>query len=124
MAAVSILVVDDDAPFRTALSRILRAAGHAVDEAADGAQALRVVEADTPDLLITDLVMPDNDGIELIVAVRKAHPAVRILVISGRWIGDMSLLTMAARLGADATLAKPFSNEQLFETLAQVMAPR
>ena len=125
MQFASILVVDDDRAFREALCRALRAAGHAVEEAADGIQALRIAAAEPHDLLITDLIMPNRDGIEVIMAVKQAHPALRILVISGQAkVGPLDLMEVAARLGADATLAKPFSTEQLFAKIAEVMAPR
>ena len=124
MRSASILVVDDDPEFREALCRALRGAGHAVEEAADGIQALRVAAADPPDLLITDLIMPNRDGIELVMAVKQAHPAMRILVISGRAnVGPLDLMDVAARLGANATLAKPFATEQLFAKIAEVLDP-
>ena len=101
------------------VSRALRDAGHAVEEAVDGAQALRVIQAETPDLLITDILMPNRDGIELIAAVRQDRPAVRILAISGRrHLGSVDLLDLAARLGAHDTLEKPFSTEALLEKVA------
>jgi CheY-like chemotaxis protein len=115
----AILLVDDDGVFRAAICRALRGAGHAVEEAANGKQALTFIAAETPDILITDILMPDTDGIELTTAVKLAHPGVRILAISGRrQMGAIDLLTLASMLGADATLAKPFAPEQLLETIA------
>ena len=115
----SILVVDDDELFGAVVCRALRDAGHAVEDAADGAQALRIIQAETPDLLITDILMPNRDGIELIAAVRQDYPDVRILAISGRrHLGSVDLLDLAARLGAHDTLEKPFSTEALLEKVA------
>jgi|HubBroStandDraft_6_1064221.scaffolds.fasta_scaffold1363473_2 CheY-like chemotaxis protein len=117
----SILLVDDDELFRAVVCPALRAADHAVEEAVDGAQALRLLKAETPDILITDIFMPNRDGIELIAAVRQAHPAVRIMAISARQnLGMVDLLNLAERLGAHATLAKPFTTEQLLEKLAEL----
>jgi CheY-like chemotaxis protein len=117
----SILLVDDDDLFRAAISPALRAAHHLVEEAVDGAQALRILKAGTPDILITDIFMPNRDGIELIAAVKQAHPAVRIMAISARQnLGMVDLLNLAERLGAHATLAKPFTTEQLLEKLAEL----
>jgi len=122
MASASILVVDDDAPFRAAVCRALRAEGHAVEEATDGTQAMRIVAADTPDIVITDIYMPNGDGIELITAVKGGFPTVRILAISGHGsLGVVNMLNMAAQLGADATLAKPLSPEQLLEKVAELV---
>ena len=112
----AILLVDDDEAFRAAVCRSLRSAGHAVEEAANGKQALKLIAAEIPDILITDILMPDTDGIELTTAVKQVHPGVRILAISGRrQLGDVDLLTLASMLGADATLSKPFAPEQLLE---------
>jgi len=120
VTAASILVVDDDEAFRHAVCRTLRAAGHAVEET-DGGHALRVLDGEAPDLLITDLIMPDHDGIELILAVKRTWPAVKILAMSGRRVGGVSLLNMAGRLGADGTLDKPFSNDELLATVAALV---
>jgi CheY-like chemotaxis protein len=115
----AILLVDDDELFRTTICRCLRVAGHAVEEAADGNEALKFIAAETPDILITDILMPNTDGIELTSAVKRAHPGVRILVISGRGhLGLVDLLNLASMLGADATLSKPFAPEQLLEKVA------
>lgn len=115
----AILLVDDDGAFRAAVCRALRTAGHAVEEAADGKEALKFIAAETPDILITDILMPNTDGIELTSAVKLAHPDVQILAISGRrQLGTVDLLMLASMLGADATLAKPFAPEQLLETIA------
>ena len=121
----AILLVDDDAAFRTAVCRALRAAGHAVEEAANGKEALKFISAESPDILITDILMPNTDGIELTTAVKQAHPGVRILVISGRrQLGSVDLLDLASMLGADATLSKPFAPEQLLEKLASLEGAR
>lgn len=118
----SILVVDDDAAFRAAVSRALTGAGHRVDEAADGRQALKVVRAAQPDVVVTDIIMPDSDGIELIAALKKAHAGVRVLAISGRGnMGPLDLLKMASVVGADATLAKPLSGDELLEAVEQLV---
>jgi CheY-like chemotaxis protein len=114
MASVSILVVDDDAAIRAAMCRTLRLEGYLVDEAADGARALPLLETGTTDLLITDILMPNLDGLELISLVKQAHPELRILAMSGGGpFGHLDILNVASKLGADSTLTKPFSSEQL-----------
>jgi DNA-binding response OmpR family regulator len=121
----AILLVDDDESFRTAVCRSLRAAGHAVDAAADGKEALKFIAAETPDILITDILMPNTDGIELTGAVKRTYPGVRILAISGRGqLGMVDLLHLASMLGADATLSKPFAPEKLLEKVAALAANR
>jgi CheY-like chemotaxis protein len=114
MGSASILLVDDDELFRSRVGEALRAAGHPVREAADGVQAIRILEAETPDLLITDMIMPGTDGVELIMAVRRRYPALRILAISGRPdLAGLDLLNLATVLGAQGVLAKPFSTDDL-----------
>jgi two-component system nitrogen regulation response regulator GlnG len=118
MEPLSILVVDDDAPFRGAVARVLRAAGHRVDEAGGAVQALRSLRARRPDVLITDIMMPEGDGIELITEVKAAHGGLLIVAISGRGsIGCVDLLALAGKLGAHAVLDKPFSADELLLTL-------
>jgi CheY-like chemotaxis protein len=123
MPSVEILVVDDDEALRTSVSRMLRGIGHVVREAVDGADALRSVRIAPPDLIITDIMMPDSDGIELIGAVKTIHPAVRIIAISGRAaFGDLDLLNLAGMIGADVTLTKPMSPDELLEAVARLTA--
>lgn len=118
----SILMVDDDAAFRAAVKRALSRAGHAVEEAADGRQALKALKAARPDVVVTDIIMPDSDGIELIAALKKAHPDIRVLAISGRGnMGPLDLLKMASVVGADATLAKPLTGDELLEAVEKLV---
>ena len=71
-----------------------------------------------PDMVITDILMPDQDGLGVISSMRQEAPEVKILAISGGGVvGNLDLLVAAERLGADATLAKPFLPEQLFESV-------
>lgn len=118
----SILLVDDDAAFRAAAKRALTGAGHTVEEAADGRRALKSLKSAQPDVVVTDIIMPDSDGIELIAALRKAHPGLRVLAVSGRGnMGPLDLLKMASVVGADATLSKPFSGDELLEAVGKLV---
>ena len=124
MTAAAILLVDDDPSFRAVTVRALRAAGYAVEDAADGADGLRMFHAELPDLVITDILMPDRDGVELIGAIRRDAGAAKILAISGGGqIGPLSLLSLAAELGADAVLAKPFGSEELLRVVEGLVGP-
>jgi CheY-like chemotaxis protein len=114
-----ILVVDDDAAVRSLFHKILARAGYRVMEAADGAQALAAVRKGGVDLVITDLVMPEKEGIETIVEIRKSHPQVKIAAVSGAFGGRY--LEIAAMLGAEAALAKPVSEETLVETVRRLL---
>jgi len=122
MGSKSILVVDDDAAFRIAVSRVLCGAGYKVAEARDGVKAQEVLKSQRPDILVTDIIMPDGDGIELINAVKWRYPTMRILAISGRgYLGTLDLLKMAAMVGADATLCKPLGTEDLLSRIADLV---
>ncbi|RYF94634.1 MAG: response regulator [Caulobacteraceae bacterium] len=123
MASKSILVVDDDAAFRSAVSRLLSGAGYKVVEAKDGGKAQDVLKSERPDILVTDIIMPDGDGIELINAVKWRYPTMRILAISGRGhLGTLDLLKMASMVGADTTLSKPLGPEDLLSKIADLVA--
>jgi PAS domain S-box-containing protein len=115
----SILVVDDEEAVRLLL-RDLLAERYRVLLAADGLEALETIAGDPNlDLVITDLVMPNLEGIETIQAIRKANPRLRIVAMSGAFGGHF--LKSAKALGADATLMKPIHVGALYETLGELL---
>ena len=114
-----VLAVDDDEAVLTLLLKVLSDAGYEVSTAQDGAEALRIAQTQSFDLLLTDLVMPDQDGIEVIRNIRKQQPNLRIIAISGAFGGTM--LPAAKLLGAHATLPKPCSPSHLLATLRKVL---
>jgi hypothetical protein len=117
-----ILVADDEAGVRGFLRKVLEQDGYEVIEAADGKQALQQARAEHMDLVITDLVMPKQEGIETIRALRKEMPAVGIIAITGKFEGPY--LKMVQMLGADAVLTKPMSSELLLAKVAEVLKLR
>ena len=104
-----ILVVDDEPTIRVAMLRALAAAGHTVSEAADGRRALKLLQAESADLVITDLVMADQDGIETITALRHLFPALPVIAMSGAMPHAPLYLEIATHLGVRRTLSKPFT---------------
>jgi PAS domain S-box-containing protein len=114
-----ILVADDEAGVRAFLRDVLEQGGHEVTEAADGKQALQQARANPVDLVITDLVMPKQEGIETIRALRKEMPGIGIIAITGKFEGPY--LKMVQMLGADAVLTKPVSPEVLLAKVAEVL---
>lgn len=117
-----VMVVDDDLAFRAAASRVLRGAGHTVEEAVDGGHALKMIALKVPDLVITDMLMPERDGVELIRTLRQGRPTVRILAISGRGaFAEFDILKVAEMVGADATLAKPLDGDELLAAVARLL---
>ena len=116
-----ILIVDDDEPMRRALSRTLRGNGYEVDEASDAREALSAIDRQAPDLILTDIMMPGGDGVELINAIRGRAPRPGILAMSGRGsMGALDLLHLAEKLGADLSLNKPFSTDELLLAVSEL----
>ena len=114
----SILIIDDDDSLRDGLRRTLHQAGYEVREASDGLKGLQIVQEASVDLILLDIFMPGKEGLETIGEFRHAHPAIRIIAMSGGGTkGCFDVLTMATMLGARRTLAKPFSREQLLEAV-------
>jgi DNA-binding NtrC family response regulator len=120
-----ILVVDDDDPMRFMLSRALTRSGYAVLEAANGTEGRRILAENPVDLMITDIIMPGEEGIETILHVRKSHPALPIIAISGGGrLRKEGYLDLARSCGAHAALAKPFDLPDLLKTIEQVLGPQ
>jgi DNA-binding response OmpR family regulator len=118
-----ILLVDDDALFREVVHKILVRAGHVVADAANGDIALTTFGRESFDLVITDIVMPDKEGLDTIRTLRRQAPDLRIIAMSGGGVGGTGdYLSVARRLGAARVLAKPFSAVELVDTVAGVLA--
>ncbi|MFZ5774749.1 MAG: response regulator transcription factor [Thermodesulfobacteriota bacterium] len=114
----TILVIDDEETIRSLLDTVLTGAGHTVLVASDGAAGLALCRRSQADLIITDIVMPDIDGLELITQIRQERPAATIVAMSGGGlVSPHDYLQLARTLGAAAALAKPFSRRELMETI-------
>ena len=116
-----ILIVDDDATVRTIIVQVLKAAGHEVFSAVNGHDGVRHFTAIRPDLIITDLFMPEHEGLEMITELRKRFSDVGILAISGGHDGSAAMLAVAARLGASNTLEKPFNKSALLAAVDKTL---
>lgn len=113
----NILVLDDDKDILNLLGTILRQSGHLVHCLEDGRQAFTIHKESPIDLIITDILMPEFDGIEVIRQFRQLSPKLKIIAISGGGYTDpQQFLSMAQRLGADATFNKPFDWNALVAT--------
>lgn len=120
-----ILLVEDERPFRELIAAFLKASGYLVQTVTDGREASRWLAANPADLVLTDLCMPESDGMELLMQMRKAHPHVPIIVMSGGVGGEMAgMLRTAELLGARRTLEKPFALKDLTEAVQSVLGPR
>lgn len=118
-ATRTILVVDDDPGVREVIRTMLESAGYKVCIAANGKEAMKILKADGIDLILTDLVMPEQEGIETIKALRHEYPELKVIAMSGAFGGDY--LRIAAYLGAHGTLAKPIQMEALLKIIAETL---
>jgi len=110
----NILVVDDEPMVREGLKLALEMEGFSTATASNGIEAMKAIRLQKPHLIITDIIMPDSDGIEVICSVREKNPEIKIIAISGGGrISATDHLRVAYQLGANGILAKPFTTEQL-----------
>ena len=119
-----VLVIDDDAGIRNLLVSMLEKAGHSVAVAKDGRQGLATYGEFHPDLVICDIIMPEMEGIETIVNLKKINPEGPILAISGGGADSpVPYLEMAKKMGADKVLDKPILHETLTEMVNDLLGP-
>jgi DNA-binding NtrC family response regulator len=120
-----ILIIDDEASIRRPLQIILERAGHEVVSAANGSEAVRLWRQCPGDMVITDIHMPEKNGLEAIIELRQIAPQVRILAMSG---GDLNarvdVLGDAALLGAVQTISKPFTLDEMLRAVEKVLETR
>lgn len=119
-----ILVIDDEAGIRDVLSVLLKDEGHEVRTAENGALGVDLAGAFKPDLVVTDLVMPDKEGIETIALLRKLDAGLKIVAISGYIAEGRDYLRTAKYVGATATVAKPIDYDAFLELTRDLLAPR
>ena len=120
-----ILVIDDDEHIRETVRRVLESRGHTVEDADEGDAGIANVAQRAPDLVITDIFMPGQDGIEVLLELRKAFPALKVIAMSGGdGSGVLNLLEDAELLGADRTIPKPFTPAELSAAVNDVLGER
>jgi DNA-binding response OmpR family regulator len=118
-----ILIIDDDDQIRILLRQVMEWAGYEVFEAADGREGMHQQRKQQADLVITDLIMPEQEGLETITLLRKEYPLVKIIAISGGGrIGPDAYLPAAQELGADRVFSKPFDVRDLATTVRELLA--
>jgi DNA-binding response OmpR family regulator len=116
-------VIDDDPQIREMLEQLLERAEYEVLVAPDGKVALKLHQANPADLIITDIVMPEKEGLETIMEFRRTFPTVKIIAISGGGrIGPTEYLHSAKLLGAHRTLSKPFEVQALLDAIRELLS--
>jgi len=117
-----ILIVEDDDELRAVMREVLEQEGYGVAEASDGRAAMEIQRLTGADLVITDIVMPEMDGIETIMALRKGFPWVKIIAMSGgHRAGPRAFLNLAKALGAHRTLHKPFIFQDMLTAVDELL---
>ena len=117
-----ILVIDDDPNIREMLQEVLSDAGYAVDVASDGAEGLLMVKNSPPDLIVTDIIMPEQDGVGVMLHIAKDYPNIKTIAISGGGrISPESYLYMAEKFGAAKTFMKPFDINEFLAAVEEVL---
>ncbi|MDZ8117952.1 response regulator [Pontiella agarivorans] len=118
-----ILIIDDDETIRNVFKRFLDGKGHEVVVAADGRQGLRLVEEAPVDLVITDIMMPETDGLEVVMAIRGKEADIPVIAISGGMHAmPMDFLPMAKKFGACDVLYKPVELDDLLGAVEKALA--
>jgi DNA-binding response OmpR family regulator len=116
-----VLIIDDDEGIRHILRRALETAGYGVRETSDGAAGLKRFREAKADLVITDIIMPEREGVETIVALRKESPDTAIIAVSGGGRGGADYLDVAVKLGAVRVFAKPFTLAEVLGAVREVL---
>jgi DNA-binding response OmpR family regulator len=117
-----ILIVEDHKDFREMLKIYLSKRKYTVIEASDGREAILKFKPDITDLVITDLIMPDEDGLKVIIKIRQIKPEIKIIAISGGGkAGPGNYLNVAKALGADEVIPKPFSMRTLISKINELL---
>jgi len=117
-----ILIIDDDVKFLKMLRQMLERAGHEVVEAPNGEVGVKLFREERTELIITDIFMPEKEGIEIIRELKREFPTVKIIAISGGGRkGDFSFLEAAETLGADRSFTKPFERQEMLKAIQELV---
>lgn len=119
-----VLVIDDDSAVQMLFEQVLTEAGYSVSLAANGQEGMRQVYEQKPDLVVSDIMMPDMDGLELLMELRSENPELPVIVISGGMrSGAYSFLPHAKKMGASLTFEKPVDMEVLLKGISDLLDP-
>ncbi len=121
----NILVIDDEELARYTVREILQSAGHAVTEAGNGNEGIKLQHEHRFDLVITDIIMPEKEGVETIIELKRDYPDLKIIGVSGGGRArNLHFLDISEQFGADKVLKKPFTYDQLMECVDACLADR
>ncbi len=121
MSQPHILIIEDDVPYLNMLGTALKCEGYRVTLAENGKLGIKAFRADPADIVVTDVIMPEKEGIETIIDLKKDYPDIKIIAMSGGAPHSATYLKMCAQLGAESTLSKPFSLATLNRTIKEAL---
>lgn len=117
-----ILLIDDQEEIRSMMSALLTEVGYEVESAGDGEEGMKLFRDNPFELIITDVVMPEKEGLEVIAEIRKEFPFTKVIAVSGGGAhSNLGYLTIAERLGADRTFSKPFKIDAFLEAVRELL---
>ncbi|MBW2195074.1 MAG: response regulator [Deltaproteobacteria bacterium] len=117
-----VVVIDDNAEIRHVIELKLRTQGYKVITAANGKEGLNLIKSKQPDVVITDIIMPEKEGIEVITEVRRDFPNVKIIAMSGGGlIGPHEYLSWTKMMGVQRTFTKPFAINEILEAVNELV---
>lgn len=115
----AVLIIDDDTDIRELWASFLEDGGYEISLAASGADGLRIIDERPIDIVVTDVLMPDKDGIETLLEIKQRQPRAKVLVVSGGGISsNTAMLDVADAMGADGVLQKPVEMDKFCSTIA------
>jgi len=118
-----IMIIDDDKYVRSVVKQMLEAAGYVVTEACDGREGMAKQKENPADLIITDIIMPNEGGLETIMKLKRDYPEIKIIAISGGGrIVQVDFLEIAKNLGVIRTMQKPLERAELLEAVEEALA--
>ena len=119
---MKILVIDDDDLLRRVVEKVLILGGHQVLAAADGALGMAIFRKERPEIVVTDIIMPEQEGLGTIMMMRRERPEARIIAMSGGGrMGNLDVLEAAHALGSDEVIAKPFLPRDLLDLINRLV---
>jgi DNA-binding response OmpR family regulator len=116
-----ILVIEDDIQLQKMIYQMLTSEGYDVQQALNGSEGISCYLKTPADLVITDIIMPEKTGLDIISELKRIYPEIKIIAMSGGGRADVKLLDMAQTLGAKGILRKPFSRAELIDTVNNVL---
>jgi DNA-binding NtrC family response regulator len=120
-----ILIIDDDEQLRKMIRKTMEQAGHRVDELENGSKAMERYCENHYDVIITDIIMPEKEGVETIIEICSVYPEAAIIAMSGGGrISSTDCLSMAGNLGARYVFSKPFERKQLLQAVEEIISSR